>query len=531
MVALAGRIVLLWGWRRALMAFFAGALAALSQPPFDFPAICLASFPVLVWLIDGSVGKGDAGPIGRILPAAVTGWWFGFGYFVAGLWWIGNALLVGGSGFEWLLPLAVLGLPAALALFYALAAVIARMLCPEGPGRIFALAFGFGAAEWLRSILFTGFPWNAIGYAAMPVPLLMQADAVVGLLAMNALAVFIFAAPALLVTRDRRAVVVGLAALLLIADVGFGAWRLGTAPRLATGPEVRIVQPSVAQDVKWNPSVRETIFNKLLAMSAAPPPSGRSRPSIIVWPETAVPYILSDTAGPLARIGDMLAPGQTLLAGSVREERAAGGGDARYYNSLFSIGDDGRIIDVADKVHLVPFGEYMPLDGFLGIFGMEDILEGPGGFSAGASRHTLELAGGLYALPLICYEAIFPRELEFTGPKPFVIVNVTNDAWFGRSPGPYQHFRQAQVRAVEEGLPLIRAANNGLSAVVDPYGRVVDGLALDATGTIDVAIPHKIAPFWHGGPGTRFAWIVLAMFLVISIALNRTSKWLRVDTR
>lgn len=531
MVGLAGRIMLLWGWRRALAAFLAGALAALSQPPFDFPAVCFISFPILVWLLDGAVGKGDAGPLGRLLPVAVTGWWFGFGYFVAGLWWIGNALLVDGSGFEWLIPLAVLGLPAALAVFYAVACLIARILCPEGLGRIFALAFGFGVAEWLRSFVLTGFPWNSIGYAAMPVPLLMQVDAVVGLFAINTLAVFVFAAPALLAGKARGAMVgIGLAVLLMAGQVTFGAWRLGTAAPLADGPQVRIVQPSVAQDVKWNPSIRETIFNKLLTLSATPPAAGHPRPSIIVWPETAVPYILSDTPGALARIGDMLAPGQTLLAGSVREEPPAGDAGVRYYNSLYSIGDDGRIIGVADKVHLVPFGEYMPLDGFLRIFGMDQILEGPGGFSAGARRRTLELSDGRYVLPLICYEAIFPRELEFTGRKPFAMVNVTNDAWFGRTPGPYQHFRQAQVRAVEEGLPLIRAANNGLSAVVDPYGRVVDGLALDATGTIDAAIPQKVDPFWHGGPGMRFAWLVLAVFFMISIALNRRSIRLRVDT-
>jgi apolipoprotein N-acyltransferase len=530
MVDLAGRVMLLWGWRRALVAFLAGALAVLSQPPFNFFAVCFVSFPVLVWLLDGAVGKGDAGPVGKLLPAALTGWWFGFGYFVAGLWWIGNALLVDAASFAWAVPFAVIGLPAALAIFYALAAVLARLVWSDGLGRILALAFGFGVAEWLRTIVLTGFPWNAIGYAAMPVPLLMQADAVVGLYAMNTLAVFVFAAPALLAGRHHRRIGLALAVALVAVDVGFGAWRLHTAPPLAAGPEVRVVQPSVPQDLKWDPAVREEIFDKLIAMSAAPPAAGRPRPSIIVWPETAVPYILSDTPGALARIGDMLAPGQVLLTGAVREEPAAGGGPAHYYNSLYSIGDSGQIIDAADKVHLVPFGEYMPLDGFLRLFGMEQIAEGPGGFTAGVRRHSLKIADKLYVLPLVCYEAIFPEELEFSGPRPSAIVNVTNDAWFGRTPGPYQHLREAQLRAVEEGLPLIRAANNGLSAVVDPYGRIVDGLALDATGTIDVAIPLNDAPFRNTPPGPSFAWIILSLFLVVAAALNWTSKERNIDS-
>lgn len=524
MVNLAGRIMLLSGWRRSLLAFVAGALATLSQPPFDFFAICFVSFPVLVWLLDGAVGKGEAGPFGKLLPAAAIGWWFGFGYFVAGLWWIGNALLVNSADFAWALPFAVLGLPAVLAVFYALAAVLARLVWSDGLGRLFALAFGFGVAEWLRSFVLTGFPWNAIGYAAMPVPVLMQSDAVVGLYAMNALAVFVFAAPALIADRRYRRTGLALALVLVVLDVGFGVWRLDTAPPLKSGPEIRIVQPSIAQDVKWDPAVRARIFDKLLALSAGPPAAGKPRPSIIVWPETAVPYVLSDTPGALARIGDMLQPGQVLVTGAVREEPAAGDGGARYYNSIYSIGDDGRVIDAADKVHLVPFGEYLPLDGLLKLFGMQEVVETPGGFTAGTSRHSLKISDTLSVLPLVCYEAIFPDELGFTGKSPFAIVNVTNDAWFGRTPGPYQHLRQAQLRAVEEGLPLIRAANNGLSAVVDPYGRIVDGLALDAVGTVDVAVPGKIGPFWNSPAGPSFALIILSLFLVGAAALDWASK-------
>jgi apolipoprotein N-acyltransferase len=225
MERLAGKVILLWGWRRALTAFAAGALAVLSQAPFDFFAVCLVSFPVLVWLIDGAVSERRAGWFRSLIPAFAVGWWFGFGYFLAGLWWIGNALLVEADSFAWALPLAILVLPAGLALFYGLAAALARLLWSDGIGRIAALAFAFGAAEWLRAVVLTGFPWNAIGYAAMPTPVLMQSISVTGLFGMNALAVFVFAMPALLASRRHAVAGAVLAVLLVAAHVGFGLLR------------------------------------------------------------------------------------------------------------------------------------------------------------------------------------------------------------------------------------------------------------------------------------------------------------------
>ena len=223
---LAGKVILLSGWKRVALAFLMGAMASFALPPYDFFAVCFVAFPVLVWLIDGAVDNPGAGPVQRLLPAAMVGWWFGFGYFVFGLWWIGNALLVDAANFAWAIPFAILGLPAFLAIFYAFAAALARLFWSDGLGRILALAFGFGIAEWLRSFVLTGFPWNAIGYAAMPVPLLMQSSVIVGLLAMNALAVIVFAMPALVAgRRDRKSGLV-VALVLVCAHVGFGAYRL-----------------------------------------------------------------------------------------------------------------------------------------------------------------------------------------------------------------------------------------------------------------------------------------------------------------
>ncbi|MBB5700385.1 apolipoprotein N-acyltransferase [Ochrobactrum daejeonense] len=520
---LAGRIIVSSGWRRALAAFLSGAFATLTQPPFDIFIAGFVSFPILVWLIDGAIPREDAGPVRRFLPAAMVGWWFGFGYFVSGLWWIGAALLVDADQFAWALPLAVLGLPAFLALFYALATMVARFFWSDGLGRIFALAFGFALAEWLRLFLFTGFPWNAIGYAVMPTPLLMQSVAVLGLVGMSAFAVFVFSAPALLTGGRLAGSGIAFAVLLVAAHVGFGAWTLSRAPAIADEKgafAVRIVQPSIPQTMKWDNAERRAIFDKLVALSETAPTGGKPKPDVIVWPETAVPYILTSTPEAMSRIGGALQNGQVLLTGAVREELSADGGEPRYYNSIFTIDERGEIVDTADKVHLVPFGEYLPYEHLLRGLGLQEVVEMPGGFTAGASRRALKVKDGRTFLPLICYEAIFPDELGYTGEKAGAIINVTNDGWYGDTPGPYQHFRQAQVRAVEQGLPLIRAANNGLSGVIDAYGRITAGLALDDVGVIDASLPSPRAPFWGIPPGRWQTVAVLLTLLVMSMAFR-----------
>ncbi|MGH7002696.1 MAG: apolipoprotein N-acyltransferase [Alphaproteobacteria bacterium] len=515
---LIGRIILLSGWKRIVLAFLMGALASFALPPYDFFAAAFVSFPVLVWLIDGAADDADHGPLRRLLPAAIIGWWFGFGYFVFGLWWIGNALLVDADNFAWAVPFAVLGLPAVLAFFYALATALARLLWSDGLGRIIALGFGFGVAEWLRSFVLTGFPWNAIGYAAMPVPVLMQSSVIVGQQAMNVLAVLVFAMPALVSGRRDRKTGLALALLLVIAHVGFGVARLSTADAGADGPQIRIVQPSIAQDLKWDDQARRGILDQYLALTAEVPAQGVSPAQVIVWPETAVPYILTRTPEALKSIADTLSEGQTLLAGAIRMEEPGGGAPPLYYNAIYAIDSNGEIVGAADKVHLVPFGEYVPLEGLLRAFGVSEVIELPGGFKAAAKRQSLRVIEGFTALPLICYEAIFPDEMGYEGPPANAIINVTNDAWYGDTPGPYQHFRQAQLRAVELGMPLVRAANNGLSAVVDPYGRIIDALALDAVGVVDARLPNRLQlPFGERTRRFQF-WVVLTMVLIAAFA-------------
>ncbi|GGE21920.1 apolipoprotein N-acyltransferase [Aureimonas endophytica] len=520
-------IILAEGWRRALIACLAGALLVLGLPPFGFPAVGFLSFPILVLLLDGAAGAPGAGAIRRLLPAFRIGWCFGLGYFVGGLWWLGTAMTVEGDAFLWAIPFAVLGLPAVLALYFGVAAMAARAIWSEGAARILALAASLAVFEYLRGHLFTGFPWNELGVLAAPVPLLSQSVALVGLHGLTLLAVAVFAAPAALAgaARGGRAFV-AFALLLLAAHLGFGAWRLAERQD-ASVPDValRIVQPNIDQSEKWDEAEAERIFARLLQLTQAPatpaptavPTAETATRRLIVWPESAFPFFLVERPDAVARLADAILPGETLVAGAARPEIVAGA-EPRFFNSVYAIDDNGEILDARDKLHLVPFGEYFPMEEVLKRrIGLTQLAEMPGGFSAGVDRRPLALPGLPPLLSLICYEIIFQDEIDGLADRPGAILNVTNDAWFGDTPGPYQHLRQAELTATALGLPLIRAANTGISAVVDAYGVPRDGLALGSAGTIETALPVALPPTFFARTGNFIFWLAVAGALLFSV--------------
>ncbi|ALA17329.1 MULTISPECIES: apolipoprotein N-acyltransferase [Chelatococcus] len=521
-------VVLSWGWRRRLTAFAAGALAALAMPPFGLWPILFISLPLAVWLIDGAGGRT---PTRTVLAAAAIGWWFGFGYFLAGLWWLGAAFLVEADEFAWALPLGVLGLPAGLAFFYALGFGLARLIWSPGPARILAFAAGLAVAEWLRGHILTGFPWNSLGMALGQQQHLAQVASLVGLYGLTVLAAAILAAPATLADdggRWRRAgpSVAGL--VILAAMAGYGLWRVPTAPSpTVPGVALRIMQPNLPQDAKFRPDNREAILNRYLALSDNGPaaqgagvtPAGAARGmdgvTHLVWPESAFPFLLARDPDALGAIAALLPPGAVLVTGAARAmEPLPGETSLRFFNAVQVVDDEGRITGIYDKVHLVPFGEYLPLDGLLRRLGLRQFVHAPGGFEAGRERTVLPVPGLPPVAALICYEAIFPGAvLPQDGTRPGVLLNVTNDAWFGETPGPYQHMAQARLRSIEEGIPLVRAANTGISAVVDGYGRIIASLPLGTEGVLDAPLPEALSPTIYARLGDVVFW-----FFTLSVA-------------
>lgn len=531
LLALSQGVALSHGWSRRAVAFASGAIGALAMAPFNiFPALVL-TFCVAVWLVDGAA---PARPhrrwnlLARLTIAAADGWWLGFGYFVVGLWWLGDAFLVEPDRFAWAMPLGVLGLPAVLALFTACGFAIARLLWVPGPSRVFALAVGLFLSEWLRGHLFTGFPWNLFGMALGGNLVLAQAAFLFGVYGLSLLTVVIFAAPATLATSldktsARRFTTMAMAVLAGLACFGAIRLALGTGLGVVPGVKLRIMQPNLSQDAKFRPEYRDAILARYLELSdraTSPQTSGLVDVTHLVWPESAFPFILARDAQALSRIGAALPPRTILITGAARMEPPVAGAaySTEVYNSVQVVASGGTILDSSDKVHLVPFGEYLPFSSLLNAIGLRQFVSIPGGFASGLRRKALSVPGLPLVSPLVCYEAIFSAEVlpQILPPgqnaRSGILFNVTNDGWFGRYGGPQQHFAQARLRSIEEGLPLIRAANTGISAVVDPYGRVLAELPVGIEGVLDSKLPNPL-------PATPFAKLgnfpALGMFLLL----------------
>jgi apolipoprotein N-acyltransferase len=526
MTAIATWVASLTGWRRALFAVALGALSVLAFAPLHLWPVMFLTFGPLVWLLD-KCHHDHREFTPRLKCAALVGFWFGFGYFIAGLYWVAEAFIVEPWRHAWLIPFVMTGLPGGMALFFAAAAVLAMVMWWPGAGRAFALAIAFGLAEYARGHVLTGLPWNLVGYSILGGEAMMQIASLFGVYALSLLAVLLFASPAAVVApRDSglaggKGAIVFATSLLLLLGVGtyWGEQRLAHADRIGTGIRVRIVQADIDQAAKWRPENSAEIFTDYLNLTKSGR-TGLSGISLVVWPETAVPFLLADSPEALAMIGEALPDGTSLLVGSARlEQRDAEGAltATRIYNSLLVINDKGEVVGGYDKIHLVPFGEYLPFQDFLESLGVLQLTGVRGGFSAGRGPRLLAIPGVPPASPLICYEIIFPDDVVEKSARPDWLLNITNDAWFGSSAGPYQHFHQARVRAVEQGLPLVRAANTGISAMVDAYGRILAEIGLGEKGAIDSELPKV-------GQQTLFAKYGLR--IEISVILLAFAGWL-----
>ncbi|WP_431281099.1 apolipoprotein N-acyltransferase [Humitalea sp. 24SJ18S-53] len=493
------------GWRAGLLAFGIGAGSALALPPVH-------ALPVLWLTIPGLLAMLGAARTWR--SAGLRGLCFGWGFNVAGLYWITHALLTDVATWWWLVPIAVPALALPLGAFTVLPALAAYWARP-GWARVLGFAAIWIAAEMLRGVVLTGFPWNLIGtvWAFHAVPL--QGAALVGAHGLGLATLVLAALPIL----GARTMLAGLGVLLLVLTASAARlWREEPTP---PGAALVIVQANIPQEAKWREDSRVPNFRTHLdltreGMARAErmvPPGTRL---VAIWPETASPFLLG--ADPVAQrlAAEALPDGALLLAGTVRAEFAPDGSLAALFNSLVALDSDGLVQGTYDKAHLVPFGEYMPLRGLLPI----RLVHGSRDFSAGPGRVVVPLPGLPPAGPLICYEVIFPGEVVGAD-RPGWLLNVTNDGWFGVSTGPYQHLAAARLRAVEEGLPLARAAQTGISAVIDARGRVVGRLGLDTAGVLVAPLPGALPPTVFARAGLASPGLLLVACLIAVGVLHR----------
>jgi apolipoprotein N-acyltransferase len=514
-----------------LLAVVAGGLSGLAFAPMFVTPVFFITLPIFVWLIDGSESW---------RRAFGAGWLFGFGYFFCNLFWIGEAFLVEADKFAWLIPFAITLLPAALAIFWGVGAALASFFWNNGISRVFVFAVTLSIVEWLRGHILTGFPWDLPGYAlTYPLPL-MQSAALFGAYGLTAIALFVFPAPLVFlgdfsgrITSRSLSTALLLAAGPIAILWGYGAYRLQYPQEFVPGVKFRIVQPSVPQREKWMAEYQRRIFDDHIALSLTSPSGAKdflAGITHVVWPEAAMPFFPLEAPVALEILSSILPAGTTLITGALRHEPTLPPGslitsEPRTVNSSLVLDQASKPIATYDKTHLVPFGEYMPYEKTLAAIGVEKLTHGRGSFATGPEpRPLMQIPGLPLALGLVCYEALFPGNVVQGADHPGVMINVTNDGWFGETTGPYQHFHQARVRAVEQGVPLVRAANNGISAMVDPFGRVLQSLGMDVKGQIDSTLPAAISPPLYALLGDWVFGAVLALYTGLAFAIRKKRR-------
>ncbi|MEZ5684566.1 MAG: apolipoprotein N-acyltransferase [Paracoccaceae bacterium] len=515
------------GWPALAGALGLGAGVALGQAPFGLWPLALAALAGLFVLAGRPVAAGSV---------AWIGFAGGFGYALAAMHWIVEPFFVEPEIYGWMAPFALVLMAAGMGAFWALGfgagAVLAGPGQGAGPGagraRPWAIALGMAGSDALRSYVFTGFPWVLLGHVWIDTPL-AQLAALAGPLGLSVLTGALAAALAAAlagVFRSRARAFAPLALVVALAAATGGLWAWGQArleapqPARATPVQLRLVQPNAAQHLKWHPDYLREFFFRHLDLTAAPPAPGTPAPDLIIWPETAVPFLLEDPGAGLEMIAEAAA-GRPVALGIQRRE------GQRFFNALAVIGPDAQVQVVYDKTHLVPFGEYIPFGDLAARFGITAFAAQAGnGYSAGPGEGLLDLGRFGKVVPLICYEAVFPQDIRAIGARGEWLLQITNDAWFGQGAGPAQHLAQARLRAIEQGLPLARAANTGISALVDGRGRILHSLAMGRQGVIDAALPAALAE----PPYARLGDMpVVALIGALSAFLYALRRKYRVD--
>jgi len=503
--------------RGFLLALVAGGASAGALAPLHAVPVLFVTLPLFVWLIDGA-GEGLRG----VRRAAIAGFGFGFGFFLCGLYWIGFAFLVDADQFAWMIPFVAVLLPAGLGLFPALVAALARAFWSTGPARVLGFAGLWSLSEWLRGHVLTGFPWNLLGYGWSKALPMLQTTAFVGIYGLSLVTTLAAASLALLgdseTAPERRvripAALLGLLAFLFV--LGFARLE-GAQPRNVESVRLRIVQARIDQALIEESSMGASIFSRYLALSTGP---GSNRVTHVVWPEAAVPFPLEESPEAQADIAAVLGPNTVLLTGTPRLARRASEADVDVFNSM-SIVTRGAIAASYDKAHLVPFGEYLPMQRLLERLGLEQLAGNLGSFARGPGPRTLAVPGAPPVGPLICYEIIFPNAAVDRAERPAWLVNLTDDSWFGNGAGPLQHFDAARVRAIEEGLPVVRAANKGVAAIIGPKGEMVAMSPQGAVGALDGPLPMADPATLYARVGDLPFAILLGGLLLFGLRIPR----------
>lgn len=498
---------------RAVAAFVLGAAGTLAMPPWTIWPVLWVVLPGFLLLLETALTK---------RMAFFLGWAFGFGYFSTGFAWIGNAFFVDRETFAVLAVPAIGGLAVGFGLYIGVVALALRAIPPltsdalpraclvHQTCRIVLLATVWSGVEWWRGWFLTGLPWNPIGSTWVAVLPIMQSASVVGVYGLSLITVLAAGSVLLLRHRSEQRIAILSVMACHLPLVIFGTWG---AVRIITevngdvpGILLRLVQPNIPQVDKWRPALRQRHLNDQVAMSI----ENASAVTHVLWSETAAPFPLNRAQQALTRVAAAVPENGFLLTGAPRIEGA--GEDRRAFNSLFVITPQATIAAVYDKTHLVPFGEYMPLQDLLPV----TQLTGGSGFTPGPSPLTIALPGLPAFSPLICYEVIFPGAVTPVNSRPEWLFNLTNDAWFGLSSGPYQHLAAAQLRAVEEGLPVVRVANTGISAVIDGYGQITARLGLGRKGFVDSPLPLAL-------PAPLFSRIGNMIFFIVAATMTGTA--------
>ncbi|WP_375687398.1 apolipoprotein N-acyltransferase [Pseudooceanicola sp. LIPI14-2-Ac024] len=486
------------GWRQAALAAGFGAVAALGLAPFNLWPLAIFALAGVVWCFDRATTP---------RAAALLGWAAGTGYFAVALHWIVEPFLIDIARHGWMAPFALIFMAAGLALFWGAGFLLAQWIAPRGPMRLPAFVAAITLAEMLRSVVMTGFPWALTGHVLIGSPFLPFA----AWIGPDGLTFLVWALAAMLSLVPAQPLRAGLPLVLVLGGLILAA--PAAAPRpgevAVDAPVLRLMQPNAPQREKWDPRMIPVFFDRMTGFSAATPAA-----DLTIWPETSVPAFLDDSL----RIREVIAEqagGATSVVGIERRE------DGNYFNTLAVVQPDGDVGAVYDKHHLVPFGEYLPMGPLLARLGLAPMVDRFGGFTPGTGPQVIDLGPAGRAIPLICYEAVFPREIGGVAERPDMLLQITNDAWFGTFSGPYQHLAQARLRAVEQGLPFVRVANTGISAVIAADGTVLASLPLGEAGFIDQPRPPAAPPTLYARIGGWPVFLLTICVLLAALTLRR----------